>query len=370
MIVTLLMYGGHAGLDDLAVKLAWGSVVGSFLQLAVQVPFVLRAAGRLRPRLEIGLAPVREVFRNLGPILLSRGVVQLSAYIDGMIASFLGAGAVASLAYAQTIYLLPVSLFGMSVAAAELPEMSRNADRESGDFSALRERVNGGTRNIAVFVIPSVTAMLFLGRHIVAALYQTGKFSGEDTLFVWYILMGSVVGLLAATWGRLYSSAFYALGDIRTPLKFAIVRVVLTGSLGWLFAFPLRPYLTAFLLESLRLKRPELAGIELGLGTVGLTVSAGLSGWVEYFLLKTALARRVGRIHLPAPFLFKAWSVALLGAASAWGVAGLLSDINYIRLIGYDLRPLLVLAVFGVIYLALAEAAGLSEARRLWRRRG
>ena len=90
-------------------------------------------------------------------------------------------------------------------------------------------------------------------------------------MFMVHILMGSTVGLLAATWGRLYSSAFYALKDTKTPLRFAIVRVTLTGVLGLLFAFPLRPLLNTVLLTTLHLPEPNLLGIELGLGAMGLT---------------------------------------------------------------------------------------------------
>ena len=80
-------------------------------------------------------------------------------------------------------------------------------------------------------MIPSVVAFVVLGRTLVAALYQTGRFGDDDTRYVWYILVGSAVGLLAATLGRLYSSAFYALRDTRTPLRFAVLRVILTLSL-------------------------------------------------------------------------------------------------------------------------------------------
>jgi putative peptidoglycan lipid II flippase len=166
------------------------------LQFGVQLPFIFwrkSADGRpigseIRFALETALAPAREVFRNLGPVVLSKGVVQLSAYIDGMIASFLGASAVSSIAYAQTIYLLPISLFGMSVAAAELPEMSRSTGSEEEIYAKLRTRLIAGQRTIAFFVIPTVAGLLILGKFIVAALYQSGKFGHEDTLYVWYIL--------------------------------------------------------------------------------------------------------------------------------------------------------------------------------------
>src|SRR5919199_5110169 len=140
MIVTLLVFGDGTPLPRLVTILAWGSVVGSGLQFAVQMPVVLRVApgvwtGLTNPaRLPRGgdssdqpPEHTRTVMRNFGPVLVSRGVVQVSAYVDTLLASLLPTGAVAGLLNAQTLYTLPVSLFGMSVSAAELPAMSGTA---------------------------------------------------------------------------------------------------------------------------------------------------------------------------------------------------------------------------------------------------
>jgi putative peptidoglycan lipid II flippase len=370
MITALIWKGREAAQDSLAITLAWGAVAGSLLQLGIQLPFVFRSARGLRFGFNTALTPVREVFRNLGPVVLSRGVVQLSAYIDGMIASFLGASAVSSLAYAQTIYLLPVSLFGMSVAAAELPEMSSSTGSDEKRNARLRQRITSGRRNIGFFVIPSAVAFLLLGKWVVSALYQTGRFGTGDTLYVWYILIGSVIGLLAATWGRLYSSAFYALQDTRTPLRFALVRVVLTGVLGYLFAFPLRWFWVWLFVHIPGLSLPELPGIDAGLGAVGLTSSAGIAGWIEFLLLERALSRRIGPTPVPVDFQIKVWASALLGALSSLAFNHYYESGGFgaIRLAGYDLRPLIILAIFGAGFLVLAHFFKIEEARRFTRR--
>ncbi len=371
MIGTLLLFGGHETQRSLAMTLAWGSIAGSALQFAIQLPFIFwkkTADGRsigaeIRLALDAKLAPAREVFRNLGPVVLSRGVVQLSAYVDGMIASVLGVGAFSGLGYAQTVYLLPISLFGMSVAAAELPEMSRTTGSQEEIYATLRKRLVAGQRTIAFFVIPTVLGLLILGKYIVAALFQTGRFGAEDTLYVWYILMGSTVGLLAATWGRLYSSAFYALRDTRTPLRFAIIRVVLTAALGLLFAFPLRPFLNTVLLRTLHLPEPKLPGIDVGLGAMGLTLSAGVAGWAEFLLLRRALQARIGSTALPPRYPLKLWGSALAASLGAVAIGRFLP----LRLPVAALTE--VLAVFGIIYGCLALAFGIPEARRLLPRR-
>ena len=253
-----------------------GSVVGSGAQFFVQLPVVLRLVPALKIRLETGLASVRTVVRNFGPVFVSRGVVQLSAYIDSLLASLLPTGAVASLAYAQTIYLLPVSLFGMSISASELPEMSREDSAE-----ALRTRLAAGLRRIAFLVIPSVVAFVALGDLIAGAIYQSGKFTHAEAIYFWGILAGSGVGLLASTESRLYSSAFYALKDTRTPLRFAIVRVVLTTVLGYFFAKPF----------------PPMIGLDPRWGVAGLTASAGMSGWIN----SPSCATRSANASAPRP---------------------------------------------------------------------
>src|SRR5207237_7279988 len=120
-------------------------------------------------------------------------------------------GAVTGIANAQLLYTLPVSLFGMSVAAAELPTMSGEAHGEAGGHELLRRRLDDGLRRIAFFVVPSAMAFLALGDVLVAALLQTGRFRHEDALYAWSMLAGSSVGLDAPDLGRAYSSAVSAL---------------------------------------------------------------------------------------------------------------------------------------------------------------
>lgn len=363
MIATLVIFGTRLGQGDLAIALSWGTVVGSALQLGIQVPFIFRYAKHLSFGFDLALAPVREILRNLGPVVIGRGVVQLSAYVDMWIATFLPGGAVSSLAYAQTISLLPISLFGMSVAAAELPQMSRQTGSDAEIFSALRKRLERGLRQIAFFVIPTVIAFLVIGRLLVAALFQTGQFGDDQTLYVWYILAGSSVGLLAMTLGRLYSSAFYALRDTKTPLKFATARVALTGLLGYLFAFPLR-WVIVDVIVFLGMPIPASTGGAAALGTVGLTASAGIAGWLEFILLRTWLQRKIGPVSFPLSLQLTLWASAVIAAAVSVGF-----DLFAGRRLASHL-PLhhiaeagMVAGVFGVVYFAVAMLGDVPEAK-------
>ncbi len=238
-----------------------------------------------------GSEQVQTVVRNFFPVFLSRGVVQISAYVDSFLASYLPMGAVSALAYAQTLNSLPVSLFGMAISAAELPAMSSALGTQEEIGKVLRQRLENGLKNISFFVVPSAVAFVVLGDVIVATIYRSGKFTGHDVTFVWSVLAGSGVGLLASTSGRLYSSAFYALRDTRTPLNFAIIRVVLTVALGYFFALPL----------------PRLLGIDQRWGVAGLTLSAGLAGWVEFALLRRALQARIGAVVASVSRVARLW---------------------------------------------------------------
>jgi putative peptidoglycan lipid II flippase len=198
---------------------AWASVLGSALQFLVQLPQVVRLARPLYLSLNTKMQQVRTVLKNFVPVFFGRGVTQISAYIDSSIASLLPTGALSGLGYAQTLYLLPLSLFGMSVSAAELPTMSSAIGDQYEIAEYLQGRLRGGLKRIAFFIIPSAVAFLALGDVIVAAIYQTGRFGPADVFYVWMILLGYGFGLLAATLSRLYSSAYYALRDTRTPFR-------------------------------------------------------------------------------------------------------------------------------------------------------
>jgi putative peptidoglycan lipid II flippase len=346
IIASLVMFSRGRAQYTLAEVAAWGSVAGSLLQLGVQLPTVSRLLGGLRPRVVRGSAHVREVLSNFGPVFVGRGVVQISAYVDTVLASLLPTGAVAGLSYAQVLYTLPVSLFGMSVSAAELPAMASAIGSDTERAAYLRGRLAAGLRQIAFFVVPSAVAFLALGDVVVGALYQTGAFTREMTLYVWGILAGSAVGLLASTMGRLYASTYYALHDTRTPLRFAVIRVALTVGLGYLFALPLPPAL----------------GLDPRWGAAGLTASAGIAGWVEFALLRRALNARIGVTGLPVALVAKLWGAAAAAAVAAWALRAVVPSSHPV------LAALVLLSVYGGVYFLITDRLGVAEAGTVMRR--
>ncbi|MDQ1693004.1 MAG: putative peptidoglycan lipid flippase [Acidobacteriaceae bacterium] len=340
MIATLVWQGSRLirqGLSNaamaeprLAVALAVGSVIGSALQFLVQMPVVLKLLSPLQFKATFHSEHVRTIVRNFFPVFVSRGVVQVSAFVDQILASLLPTGAVAALSYAQTINQLPVSLFGMAVSAAELPAMSATLGTAEEIAAKLRARLAAGLSQIAWFVVPSAVAFVLLGDVVVAAIYRSGHFRADDVIYVWSALAGSGVGLLAGTSGRLYSSTFYALRDTRTPLNFAVVRVILTLALGYLFSLPL----------------PRLLGINPRWGVAGLTLSAGLAAWVEYALLRRSLHRRIGTVDYPASRVVRLW----LGAVLASVLCYLLH--RHLQIRNAQLAAAAILLPYGGLYIA------------------
>lgn len=343
IIAALLFFGNRMDLAGLAAATAWGSVIGSALQFSVQLPVVLRLIHRFRPVFTLANPYVKQVLTNFLPVFVSRGVVQISAFVDAFLASFLGQGAVVALNYAQSLYTLPVSLFGMSVSAAELPAMSRTLGAATAVAETLRRRLDQGLQRISFFIVPSAVVFLALGDVIAAVLYQTGKFTRADAVYVWSILAGASVGLLASTLGRLYSSTYYALQDTRTPLLFAVFRVGLGSMLGYFFSIHL----------------PGIIGVDSKLGAAGITTASGLAGWVEFLLLRHSLNKRIGRTGLPLSYSAKLWLGALLGAGVGWGLKLLVAGWHPIPL------AIVVLGGYGTCYFGVEYLFGVAQAQTI-----
>jgi putative peptidoglycan lipid II flippase len=293
--------------SSLVVWLAWGVVAGGALQFAVQLPTVLRVGPALHPSMRSDLPGVRQTLQSFVPIVAGRGVVHISGYLHLVLASFLALGALSALRYGQMLYMLPVSLFGMSVAAAELPELS-SASRE--DPAGIRRRVETGMARIAFFVTPTVVAYLVIGDLLVGAVFQTGEFDRSDVVQVWVVLALHALGLLATTGSRLLQSTLYGIGEPRTPARVATVRVAVSLLAGVVLMLQLDHVvltdggvrvigdLPAFSPLPEAFRDPSVQPDRDHLGAAGLSLAAALASWVEYRLLRRAVDRHVGHVSL------------------------------------------------------------------------
>ena len=343
MIGALLGWGGTVSLPRLAVLLAWGSVAGSALQLVVQWRNVSQVLGAWRVTMSTRSPHVRTVLRNFAPVFVGRGVGQLSAYVDSFIASFLVMGAVTILNNVQLLYMLPVSLFGMSISAAELPAMASVTGDSAEIAERLRERLALGLRRIAFLIVPSAVAFLAFGDLVARVVYEGGEFGATEVEWVWGVLAGSAIGLLASTLSRLYASALYALRDTRTPLRFAMIRVALTTALGFAAALWL----------------PTVIDIDPRWAVTGLTASAGVAAWVEFALLRRSVARRIGEVAISPATLLTLWGCAVAAALAGWGVRLLLGGVSPFLMSG------VVLATYSAGYGIATLLAGITQAQAI-----
>jgi putative peptidoglycan lipid II flippase len=355
MIAALVACGTFLGWEaagrhpDLVTAMAWGALVGGFLQLGVQMPWVIPVLKHFRLSLSRRIAGVREAIRNLAPVVAARGVVNVSSLVDLWLASFLVEGAVAMMGRAQTLYFLPISLFGMAIAASELPELSRNrlAVRE-----VLVPRVRGALDRLAFLLIPSALAYVFLGDVLVAALFQRGEFGPVDTAAVHLVLAAYAVGLPASASSRALSSAFYAVRNTRTPALIATGRVVLSTAIGASLMFPL----------------DRLGVGQLRFGVVGLAAGSAVGAWVEFVLLRRYLKGVLGS-HGPGmgrvARMVVAGGTALLAGIGVRGFLGFSAAAGFLPGLLGDGSPLLnplaamgTAGAFGVVYLGVAAALG------------
>lgn len=324
----------------------WGGLLGGLLQFLVQLPFVAREIRGFRLSFSTRVEGVKDALRTFVPVLAGRGVVQLSAFLDIFLSSFLQPGAPSVLNYAQTPYMLPVSLFGLSVAAAELPELSR-LSREGGGAEALRARVRRSLRQMAFLNVPTCVGYLIFGYLIIGLLLRTGSFRETDNWLVYFTLAGYTVGLLASTSSRLLQNTFYALGTPRTPARIAALRVLLSAAL----AVPLM-----FLLDRLSVTDVVHArGEALHLGAVGLALASGLASWAELLLLRKALAESAPGPFFPWRDMGRMILLALAASVPALLVWKVLPPMHV------ALQALVVVGLYGIGYLVLARLTGAEE---------
>ncbi len=260
-----LLLGARFGWEPLIHALAWSTLAGSFLQLGVQLPATRRLARTLRPAIERGWEPVRRVTRNAAPVAAGQGVFQVSSLLDVVLASMLGVtagpAAVAGMYFAQRIAYLPLGLFGVSVAAASLPEMSRG-----GEPTALRPHLVDGFFRILFFVLPSAVVLLLFGDLVVGIIYERNAFDAGSTRLVRWILAAYATGIVASSLVKLLASGFHALQNTVTPMRIAAVSVVTGVAIGAGLMF---------WLESAGFGARAAAGLPVG-GAVGAWLNLGL----------------------------------------------------------------------------------------------
>ncbi len=355
VIVGRQLAGAHGAAEQIQLFKAacWGAFAGGLLQFLVQLPMVLGILRGFRPSFSLSVPGVREALKAWWPAVAGRGVVQLAGYIDLFLATSLATGAASADRFAQMFYLLPISLFGISVAASELPEMSRL--RGEGAAPELLARVRRALSYVAFLNIPTVVGYLAFG-YLVVGFYRRGNFSVADNWLVYLVLCGYSTGILATTTSRLLQNTCYALGDTRSPARIAAMRV----GTSVLVAVPLMFVLDRIPLASLigPIAGP-LPGRTLFLGSVGLAIASGFGAWMELYQLRRVLRRRLPEFTLPWRDDARMALLALAATLPAAIVWWLLPPLRPI------FKAVVVLGIYGMSYLLAAKLAHLDEVEQL-----
>ena len=340
--------------SELLLAVAWGAFGGGILQLMVQIPYVLPLLEHFCISLSRTVSGINDAIRNFIPIVAARGVVNIGSMFELFLAAVLVEGSVAALGYAQTLYILPISLFGMSIAASELPELSRQRKRPSKELTV---QVSSALERIHFLLIPSTIALLLLGDLFIGAIYQRGEFLVTDTPVVYAILATYSLGLLASSGSRVLSTTFYAIRDTQTPARIAYFRVALSLAIGVSLMFPL----------------DRLSSGYLSFGAVGLALGTSIASWVEYAILRRKLNHILG-FHGPRSGMrnrfFIASCIAGLAAVTTKWILG--SNVPYreglitelmVDSVPWLIQPFLAVItalVFGIVYIVVSARFGVN----------
>jgi putative peptidoglycan lipid II flippase len=318
--------GPHLGLEPIT-GMAIGVVLGGALQLAWQLPS-LRAEGfRFHPAIDWNHPLLRKIFRLMGPAILGNAAVQINVLVITNFASRIpGNGPVSWLGYSFRFMQLPLGLFGVAIASATLPSISRSAG--IGDFEEFRRTLSKSLGMVFLLTVPSSVGLIVLGRTMIGAIYQGGKFGAYDTEQTALALSCYAIGLAGYSALKVLNPAFYALHDARTPMLVSLLSIAVN-------------YFTASLLFR-----------HTGLGHAGLALSTAAVATFGGIALFVILRNRVGGIY-GRNLMESIWKIvvasAVMGAAvllSSHGIEGWLGVARPGRLVDLAISIPLGLAVF------------------------
>lgn len=318
-----------------------GVMLGGFLQLMVQIPALSRLG--LLPRIGVRPSAVKKAWTNpatlnilrlMGPALLGVGVAQISLLINTQIASHLAPGSVSWLTYADRLMEFPTAILGVALGAVLMPQLA--AAKATGDSERYASMLDWGLRLVLLLALPCAAALLVFSQPLVSVLYHYGAFTDRDVQQTTLSLTGYGVGLLGLVAIKVLAPGYYASQDIRTPVKIAVVVLVITQ----LFNVLLVPYLAH----------------------AGLALSIGLGALVNAMWLLVGLLRRGS--YKPQP----GWArFALQVVAATALLAGLLwAGAQQLDWVGMRAAPwqrigwmVLLLAMSAMLYFGVLWASGL-----------
>ena len=313
--------------------LAVGILIGGILQLAIQIPFAMKSGFVFSfvfdPRSDL----LKKVMLLTLPATLGTAVAEINMFVDTMLASMLQEGSVSYLYYANRLVQFPLGVFAIAISTALLPALSHHAGKNENE--KLIETLSAALRGAMFLIIPSTFGLIILREPIIEVLFERGAFDNAATLNTAFALAFYAIGLLAFSGVKLFVSAFYAIGDTKTPVKIAIIAMLINIVLNIILMGPLKHG--------------------------GLALATALASWVNLLGLGYLLRKRFGNIDgitlfksflattlislAMAAAIWSAWSVVFVGGFTAGGLA-------------------LIILLASLFYLACSFIFGQSEAKR------
>ncbi|KEY57937.1 murein biosynthesis integral membrane protein MurJ [Serratia sp. DD3] len=282
------------------MALAWAVVVGGILQLGYQLPHLKKIGMLVLPRLKLNDAGVWRVMRLMGPAILGVSASQISLIINTIFASFLVSGSVSWMYYADRLMEFPSGVLGVALGTILLPSLAKSFS--SGNHEEYNRLMDWGLRLCFVLALPSAIALGILAKPLIASLFQYGKFTDFDTLMTQRALVAYSVGLMGLIVVKVLAPGFYSRQDIKTPVKIAIITLIMTQVMNLMFIGPLKH--------------------------AGLSLSIGLAACLNASLLYWQLRKQ--QIFQPQPgwgiFLVKLITAVLVMSAVLLGVMWLMPD--------------------------------------------
>jgi putative peptidoglycan lipid II flippase len=302
--------------------MAYGTLVGGFLQFAVQWPSLRRCGISYAPAISLSDPGVRQIFRLMGPAIIGTAAVQINVFVNTNFASEIidpatGAvtnGPVSWLSYAFRFMQFPIGVFGVAIATATLPPLSRST--ANPDYTEFRQTLGHSLALVFLLCIPSAVGLAVLGEPIIALIFERGKFTGVDTLQTANALAAYSIGLAGYAAVKVLSPAFYALNDARTPMLISVGSIAVNYVMNSLLVGPF--------------------------GHVGLAFSTSTVALVNFLLLALFVRRKLQRLggRRLAATVLKVFAASLIMATIAWLVnylAGALPlrglALNFIRVV-------------------------------------
>ncbi len=322
------------------IGLAAGTLIGGLLQLVTQLPSLRRVGFVFRPDFRWNDPGIRRILVLMIPSVIAASAVQINVMVNTSFATHLGSEAVTWLNSAFRLMQLPLGIFGVAVATITLPVVSRiAAQTDRADFGPTL----GKALRLAVFLtLPSAVGLYFLAQPIISLIYERMAFTAADSLQTGSALQFYAMGLVAYSWVKVLSPAFYAIDKKWTPMFVSFVSIALNFGLNTLFIF------------------------HLGFGHKGLALSTSVSAAVNFLVLYVLMSRHVPAMHtarLVGSFLRCALGAAVLGAVCWLGVAHgqswLASPVLWRKIAGLGA----VIAAAGTAYVAVCFLLRLEEVR-------